>query len=473
MKPSLPPTLQSSPQPASRSDPRPASSPVERVVYTSIIALALGLIPVLALSDAVADSTINTSRVVICAVLAAAALASLALVRTGRPRAAALLLVAVVWLASTVYAFYTGFGLHTSVIWLYLPTILYASLLLGSRAAVGTCGATLAALYAMWLAEATGRIGGMHAFMQGSTALNYLLGVMVTLLACLAIAIAYRRAMERTAVALREEAERREQAYRELEGSRRELELMHAEMVALNAGLEQRVAERTRELENTVKELESFNYSVSHDLRAPLRAINGYASILNATRAAALDPEARHLLGRVAAEAQRMDELLMALLGLGRIGQRRLEPETLDFSALADEVAGELALTPDGKRTQFVVQPGLRARGDRVLLRTLLAGLMGNATKFSRGSAMPRVEVGRTETARGSAYFVEDNGAGFDPAYASQLFKPFHRLHGPGEFEGLGMGLAGAHRVIERHGGEIWAEARQGAGAGFYFTLPA
>ncbi|QDA56008.1 PAS domain S-box protein [Thermomonas aquatica] len=241
---------------------------------------------------------------------------------------------------------------------------------------------------------------------------------------------------------------------------------------ALNRTLEARVAARTRELSEANRELESFAYSVSHDLRAPLRAIEGFSRILGERHAGALDQTGRDYLERVRKATGRMGELIDALLKLSRIGRSGLNLEDVDFSALAEEVGAGLADANPERKVELRVQPGMRARGDRALLLTLLDNLMGNAWKFTGNTPAARLEVGMEMDAQGSAeFFVRDNGAGFDAGYADKLFRPFQRLHSQDEFPGHGIGLASVKRIIERHGGQIAASGSPGQGATFRFKL--
>ena len=243
------------------------------------------------------------------------------------------------------------------------------------------------------------------------------------------------------------------------------------EIQRLNAELEQRVRERTAELEAANKELETFAYSVSHDLRSPLRGIDGWSMALVEDYGNQLDEEAHHYLARVRSEAQRMGQLIDDLLKLSRVTRAPLTRDRVDLSALAAEIAGRLRESHPDREVEFVIQPELIVLGDEHLLEVALDNLLGNAVKFTGKCDHARIEFARANQNGGFAFCVRDNGAGFDMAYASHLFGAFQRLHRASEFPGTGIGLATVQRVIRRHGGRIWAEAQPGRGATFYFTL--
>lgn len=247
-----------------------------------------------------------------------------------------------------------------------------------------------------------------------------------------------------------------------------------ARVQALNRTLEARVAIRTRELRQANEELESFAYSVSHDLRAPLRAIDGFSRILVERYADQLEPAARDYLDRVRKAAGRMGELIDAILAISRLSRAEFRRERVDLSHLAAEVVDELRADDPSRDVEVRIAPGLEALGDATLLRNLLVNLLGNAWKFTRGREDAWIEFGATRHEDGEVEFhVHDNGAGFDPTYGDKLFRPFQRLHSQQEFSGHGIGLASVKRIIERHGGRIRAEGEVGEGATFHFTLPA
>ncbi|HVU53033.1 MAG TPA: ATP-binding protein [Polyangia bacterium] len=225
------------------------------------------------------------------------------------------------------------------------------------------------------------------------------------------------------------------------------------------------------ELSRANRELEAFSYSVSHDLRAPLRAIDGFSKALLDRHAAALDADGRHYLERVRAATVRMSALIDDLLGLSRITRAPLRADAVDLTAVARRIADELRRRDAAREVTFEIADGLTARGDRQLLAIALENLLGNAWKFTGKRPGAHVWFGREAGPEGDAFFVRDDGAGFDMAYADKLFAPFQRLHRAAEFEGSGVGLATVQRIVARHGGRIWARGAVGEGATFLFTL--
>ena len=237
------------------------------------------------------------------------------------------------------------------------------------------------------------------------------------------------------------------------------------------AELEQRVIERTAQLEAANKELEAFGYSVSHDLRAPLRALDGFSKRVMTSAAARLDASELDQLQRVRAAAQRMSQLIDDMLNLSRITRSPMSPQSVDISALAHSIVDELRAADPSREVELIVAANLRALADPRQLRIALANLLGNAWKFTRKQAKARIEVGSSREDGKLVYFVRDNGVGFDLAYADKLFFPFQRMHSSREFEGTGIGLATVQRIVRRHGGSIWVDSAPGRGATFYFTV--
>lgn len=233
--------------------------------------------------------------------------------------------------------------------------------------------------------------------------------------------------------------------------------------------LERRVAQRTSELEASNKELESFSYSVSHDLRAPLRAVDGYAQMLEEDFGGRLDEEGRRLLGVVRASSRQMAQLIDDLLMLSRMGRKDISRESVDMTALAQNVVADFG--SEGATIEIGSLPP--AQADRISMRQVWLNLIGNAIKYSAKSDRPRIEIGGSREAGENIYWVRDNGVGFDMKYYDKLFGVFQRLHDAGEFPGTGVGLAIVARLVSRHGGRVWAEGTIGKGASFRFALPA
>jgi DNA-binding response OmpR family regulator len=253
-------------------------------------------------------------------------------------------------------------------------------------------------------------------------------------------------------------------------------ELLRSELEAAGARAARSVAEARAamadELERKNKELEAFSYSVSHDLRAPLRAIHGFSEVLLEDHASSLDERGQRCLTRIRSAAQRMAELIDDMLELSRVGRAELTRAQARLTDLARALADELSRREPERQVTFVIEDGLVADADSRLLRVVLDNLLGNAWKFTAKVAQPRVELGSERRGGETVFFVRDNGAGFNMAYAHKLFSPFQRLHSEAEFPGTGIGLATVQRIVDRHGGRVWAESAVGHGATVFFTLP-
>jgi signal transduction histidine kinase len=227
-----------------------------------------------------------------------------------------------------------------------------------------------------------------------------------------------------------------------------------------------------RALHDTNRELESFSYSVSHDLRAPLRSIDGFSQALVEDAGPALPPEARGHLDRIRNATRRMGHLIDDLLALSKVSRAEMQRERVDLSELAAQIVSELRRQAPSRTVTVTVSPGLTATGDPQLVRLALQNLLENAWKFTGRRDEASIDVGQTRDREGvPAFYVRDNGAGFDPAYAGKLFGPFQRLHATSEFPGIGIGLATVQRIVHRHGGHVWADAQVDQGACFTFTL--
>ncbi len=243
------------------------------------------------------------------------------------------------------------------------------------------------------------------------------------------------------------------------------------EVWRLNLELDSRVKERTLQLESANAELESFAYSVSHDLRAPLRSIDGYSQALTEDLGERLPADAVRYLDKIRSSTQRMGQLIEDLLNLSRLSRTDLHPTTLDLSEMARQVIDVLRQRAPEREVNVTIWENMKAVGDPRLVRIALENLLDNAWKFTQGAERPTIEVGSMQEEGRSVYFVRDNGVGFDMAYSNKLFGVFQRLHGQNEFPGTGIGLATVHRIVQRHGGHIWVNAAPGKGAVFFFTL--
>ena len=253
---------------------------------------------------------------------------------------------------------------------------------------------------------------------------------------------------------------------------RQQREKAEIELKKLNLELEQRVKVRTHQLEVINNELESFSYSVSHDLRAPLRSIDGFSQMLLKKYLSELDETGRDYLHRIRRASQRMGQLIDDLIQLSRVTRNTFKREHVDLSKCAENSAEELRKLDPERHVVFTLQHGLSVFGDPGLLYIVMDNLLGNAYKFTGKKAQAHIEFGMINLDGEDTFFVRDNGDGFDMAYAHKLFGAFQRLHALSEFEGTGIGLATVRRIIHGHNGKVWAEAKEGEGAVFYFTLP-
>jgi PAS domain S-box-containing protein len=293
--------------------------------------------------------------------------------------------------------------------------------------------------------------------------------------------ITERRRAEETLLKVNEELEQRVKGRTEellstnklLRSEIEERKQAEEEIRKLNEELEQRVHQRTAKLEATNKELESFCYSVSHDLRAPLRAINSFSQILFDEYLDKLDDEGKRLLHIIRGNTDKMSELIDDLLALSRIGRRDIELLDIDMDKLIQAVCNEIETATSERNLQINLKPFPPARGDEGMIRQVFVNLIANAIKFTRSREAAIIEVGGYAKESENVYYVRDNGVGFDMQYIDKLFGAFQRLHSGEEFEGTGIGLAVVKRIINQHGGKVWAEGRENEGSTFYFTLPA
>ncbi len=276
-------------------------------------------------------------------------------------------------------------------------------------------------------------------------------------------------AQGRLVISIIRDVTERKRAEEEIRSALREKEMLLKE----NGDLEQRVRERTAALQAANEELAAFAYSVSHDLRAPLRGIHGYVHLLEEELGDRLETEGSRLLGVVKGESLRMTRLIEDLLRFSRLGRQRVRKTSVDLVELAQVVFTQATSMVDGPRPQLELDALPQVSGDATLLRQVLANLIDNAIKFSRHSETPLIQIGGWSDSHEIVCYVKDNGVGFDPGFSHKLFTVFQRLHSEDEFEGTGIGLTLVQRIIRRHGGRVWAEGQPNAGATFYFSLPA
>jgi light-regulated signal transduction histidine kinase (bacteriophytochrome) len=251
--------------------------------------------------------------------------------------------------------------------------------------------------------------------------------------------------------------------------------LLRREIEAAEARAETEIArtkaDMVEELERKNQELEAFSYSVSHDLRTPLRAIDGFSTMLIDGLSGQLDESGEHYAERIRSGVARMTEMIDDLLELSRIGRAQLQRSRVDLAEMAGTVLADLAATHPERQVRVVIGTAMTASADPRLIRNVLENLIGNAWKFTARAEQPRIEIGVLRDNGHEVFFVRDNGAGFSMDYAGKLFTPFQRLHSPSEYAGTGIGLATVQRIMLRHGGRVWADAKVGKGAAFFFTL--
>jgi len=301
---------------------------------------------------------------------------------------------------------------------------------------------------------------------------RYLLGISEDITDRKNIAEALRRANETLEKRVQERTVDLQQAIADLQNEIAERKRIDSELKNLNTSLEKKVEDRTRELTQAVKELEAFSYSVSHDLRAPLRAIEGFAQILQEEQSAGLTTEAQRLLKIVQKNAVHMSQLIDDLLQFSRISRKNLIKDPVDMTHIAQTAVDSMVQANPDRAVEIVLDTLPSAKGDGAMLRQVFMNLLSNAFKFTRPKEKARIEIRGDLRDKEIIYRVRDNGVGFDMQFAEKLFGVFQRLHAASEFEGTGVGLAIVQRIVHKHGGRVWAESEPGAGTTIYFALP-
>ncbi len=359
------------------------------------------------------------------------------------------------WIIATAMALTAG-GLASQATVVYLPLIVAAGVLLGSRWSIGM--AILCTFTVLVMVELA-----MHDMLPARRIIHTPFTLWLAYALCTTlIAVMQYLASRKTDFAfglLREEITERKKA--------------EVAIHELNESLEKKIAERTAELQETNMALEAFNYSVSHDLQAPMRTVNGYAKILLREYDGQFDDEGKHLLQAIHTNMGRMSQLVRDLLEFSKAGKVALTKESVDMNEIVSAVIDEVKRGQLDINAEIIVHDLNVSVSDSHLIRQVWTNLISNSVKFSGKVNKPLIEIGSQMNNGQSAYYVRDNGVGFDMQYADKLFDPFQRLHSRSEFDGTGIGLATVYRIISRHGGKIWAEAKPDEGATFYFTIPA
>ena len=367
--------------------------------------------------------------------------------RSGHFKAAAILLLLSLW-ATVSHMALTAGGINSVSVIIYLPIIVTAGLLLGGRWGIMTSGLCMLTALGMALLDMRGMLPARQVI---HTPLTLWMGYTCS---GVLIAIMQYMAMRQSRI-----------AYEQMMEAKNELRL-------LNGSLEKKVAERTAELHDANIELETFNYSVSHDLQAPLRLVNGFAKVLLKDYWDRLDDTGRHSLQVITTNTVRMSQLVRDLLEFSKSGKAHLTKEEVDMKGIVLTIIDEVKMGHDHFAAEMVVHDLSTSSSDAHLIKQVWANLILNAVKFSATRPQPVIEIGYHTQEGHHVYYIRDNGVGFDMDQSAKLFNPFQRLHDKAAFEGSGVGLATTHRIITRHGGKIWAEAQVDQGATFYFSLP-
>jgi signal transduction histidine kinase len=424
---------------------------------TGVLAWTGIVIPIVAIPVVLIYSPHPLRRLIICLSAGAIGSAGLWLLARGRVAWAAHGQLWAYW-ALMAFATLINGGVAAPALSTTVLLTVYATLALGIRQALALCGATLALSLLLIYLEHHGQPP-----VAVPSELRATLYIVLSVMAMRMLWITTTILNDAVARARAETARRAEVVV--------QLRASQAQLRVLNLELEERVVERTRQLSATNEELQAFSYAVAHDLRAPLRAINGFSNEVLEESRSVLSAQSLGDLERIMGASRAMDVLIDGLLRLSRLTRQDLHLQPVDLSALAVEIIASLRLSEPQRAVAVEIAPALAAVGDAQLLRVLLDNLIGNAWKYTGRCADARIRFA-SEVVNGTRAFVlQDNGAGFDMAYSSKLFGAFQRLHGRGEFTGTGIGLATARRVVSRHGGRIWAEGAIGKGARFWFTL--
>ena len=439
----------------------------DTLIYKSIIALGAAALPLIAGVNWVLRGTVSWPQLALAATLLASGLLCYTLSRLGKRDIAAAMLVGMIWLAATVYAFESGYGMHSAVVFMYLPCLLYTALFFGLTIASAELALTIAALVLMYFAEQNGRLGGAAEFIRQGTNFNFLLGVIITSIGTLVAGAVYHRRVEREAARVVAEANQRRIAMEQAQLAQAQLQTANAQLLALNEELAVRGRQHELETVRARRDIDLYHDVASKDIPASLQALRAAL--------AAPDDGTEALLQR---EIGRMESVVGALSELGRHGQPALARSPIDLTALAREAINTLRGGGRFARVRFDIDEGLHTEGDHQLVAALLRHLVKRAAAACQAEPEARVHVGGGSNDGRPVFFVSDNGPGMDGARREKLFRPFERGNAPGqhgqdEDDTVDIGIVSARRIAERHGGELVVESSPGQGTTFFFSLAA
>ena len=432
----------------------------DTLIYRSIIVLSLIALPLVAAVNLYLRGTPSWPQLSLAGATLAGSVMCYALSRLGRRDIAAALLIGVVWCSATIYAFKSGYGMHSAAIFMYLPCILYTALFFGLSFATAELALSVAALVPMYLAEENGRLGGASAFAIHGTNFNFLVGVIITSIGTLIVGVVYHRRVEREAARVVAEAEQRRAAMEQARRAGAQLETANARLRAVNSELSAQGLLHERELARAKQDIDLFYDVVARDFPASLQAL----------RAALAAPDGGSAM-LLQNEIARMQSIVDALGEMGRLGEPALQRAPFELSAVAREVVDRLRKRHGFERVSFDIDVNLRADGDRLLVAALLRHLVKRAANACQREPEPLVRVGGGSRDGRAVFFVRDNGAGMDAARRQKMFRPFEP--GRGIDDTVDIGLISARRIVERHGGELLVESAPGGGATYFFSLSA
>ncbi len=431
----------------------------DTLIYKSIIALSAIALPVIASVNIYLRGTPSWPQLGAAGAIFLGTLLCYILARSGRRDIAATLLIGVLWLTTTIYAFNSGYGMHSAAVFVYLPCVLYTSLFFGLTIASVELALTIAVLVMMYLAEERGHLGGASAFITHGTNFNFLVGVIITSIGTLAVGMVYHRRVEREAARVVAEAEQRRLAMESAQDAQAQLQTAHAKLQQLNEELSARDRFRDLEMARAKRDIDLFHDVVSKDFPASLRAL----------REAIANPD-EHTEIRLQRELGRMEAVVGALEELGRHGQPALQRTRVDLFTLAQEEVRQLRAVRELANVRFDIDAGLHAEGDKRLLAALLRHLVKRAAHACRAEPGPRVHLGSGSLDGRAGFFIHDNGPGMDAARREKLFRPFDR--NDAQDDTVDIGIVSARRIVERHGGELIIDSLPGKGTTIFFFLP-